>query len=129
MVYMLFHNTLRIYSKLRPSYDIFLTKYANDPKGTLYIYTKGSQETPIVSSTHLTIYFLPNMLMTQKAHYITIPKAYKRLRPKAYSIPRLTRLILYIFTEGLQETPPPHSGKLVLYIFTKGLHKKNPPMR
>ena len=80
----------------------------------LYIYTKGLLETPLTQKVY-SIY-LYQRLTGDSSHseglfYIFIPKAYRRLLS-------LRRLILYIYTKGLQETPPTQKAYSV-YLYQR----------
>ena len=68
----------------------------------LYIYTKSLQKTPPTQKAY-SIYLYQRRTgdssHSEGLFYIFIPKVYWRLLP-------LRRFILYIYTKGLQKTPP-----------------------
>lgn len=82
VVYMLLHNTLNIYSKVRPSYDIFFTLYIlmRRKASSIYLYQRLTRD-----SNH-SVRFL-----------ISITKVHERLHS-------FKMLILYIYAKGFQET-------------------------
>lgn len=115
VVYMLLHNTLNIYSKVRPSYDIFFTLYIlmRRKASSIYLYQRLTRD-----STHSVRFLISITKVHERLHSFKMLILYiyaKRLsRNFFHSVIFLTKyanekeggLILYIYTKGLRETPP-----------------------